>query len=170
MSGDVVRMVADDLLAPRIRAEDRIANALVLHNQLSRSTDLNAQEVASLIVWGVTFDFEAGSTRWSELYRTCRQLHRPEVLATRDDVLQFAAEPQPLTPPVGWAALAPAERIGVQHLADANQIRAEGRRMEHCVGSYAGRVMTGGCDLFHIADADGGATLEVIEEWCVAIR
>ncbi len=67
--------------------------------------------------------------------------------------------------PAGWTALAPGARIGVRHLADENQIRDEGRRMEHCVGSYAGRVMGGDCDLFHLEGPGRGATLEIVEAW-----
>ena len=174
--GDVVGMLADDLIAPRIREEDRIANAIVLYDRLAQPTAQDeirdANTVARLIAWGITLDSQAGrTTRWSEMARTCQQLHLPHVLAARDGILGDAAPPRTSIAPVGWPALTPARRIGVRHLADANQLREEGRRMQHCVGDYAQWVLAGRCDLFHLDDPvhlddpDCGATLELIEEW-----
>ncbi|MCY3732436.1 MAG: PcfJ domain-containing protein, partial [Rhodospirillaceae bacterium] len=160
---DVVGMLASDLLVPRARAEDSMARALSLRNRLPEP--VSANRAASLILWGITFDSEAGGTRWSALQRTCEQIHRPDVLVARDRILDVANRQGTFTPPAGWTALTPAERSGVRHLATDEALRHEGERMRHCVGSYDSRVLAGKCDLFHIEGRPWGLTLEVRERW-----
>ena len=164
--GDVVGMLAADLVVPRVREGGAVALALDFYNR-DRSPRLTAEGVAELVVWGVTFDARTGGggARWSALSRACRQLHRPAVLAARDGILQASDPRLAFVPPAGWTGLSPAERGGARHLATEDELAREGRRMQHCVRTYGSRVLSGWCDLFHLEGEGVCVTLEVVEQW-----
>lgn len=70
----------------------------------------------------------------------------------------LADEAELPAPPLGVGMLA---ALGITCLRTAGDVRDEGSRMRHCVGSYASKAAAGGCYLFHV-DHDGQqATVEV---------
>ncbi len=64
--------------------------------------------------------------------------------------------------PVPEVELAALELVGITLLKTAGEVHQEGKRMRHCVGSYATKAAAGGCYLFHVEHDDSCATVEVL--------
>lgn len=68
---------------------------------------------------------------------------------------------RPASPPTARPRIPLPETEGVTFLSTAEQIRAEGRRMDNCIASYVNAAVAGRCYLFHIEHGEQEASVEV---------
>jgi hypothetical protein len=121
-----------------------------------RATDPRSL-VAQLVDYiRATGRFPSRTTNPERLFTECENWHAAAYHEEDPDLAPSTPLPQgPLRGLTRWGC----DGARITMLEDVAAVWREGRRMEHCVSTYARRALAGTCWLFHARTRHGGATI-----------